>query len=194
MDEIKNYIHENMLIVLESTTYPGSTKELILPYIQNNDKNNLVPGKNICLCFSPERIDPGNKIFNTSNTPKVIGGISEKCSEVGKELYSKIIKKIISSTLKRPENSHFRHLTHHHTTIPTLTVNAVSRSFSKKTRKFIFSAPYAPPHKHTYTHRQGSIEIILQKDPKIHIFGTLHTLTVKAVSRSFSTFLSVQQN
>ena len=96
MEEIKNYIHENMLIVLESTTYPGSTKELILPYIINNDENNLVPGKNICLCFSPERIDPGNKIFNTSNTPKVIGGISEKCSEVGKELYSKIINEVVT--------------------------------------------------------------------------------------------------
>ena len=79
MEEIKNYIHENMLIVLESTTYPGSTKELILPYIAKN--KNLVPGENICLCFSPERIDPGNKIYNTSNTPKVIGGITEKCSE-----------------------------------------------------------------------------------------------------------------
>ena len=57
MEEIKNYIHENMLIVLESTTYPGSTKELILPYITEN--KNLIPGENICLCFSPERIDPG---------------------------------------------------------------------------------------------------------------------------------------
>ena len=79
MEEIKNYIHENMLIVLESTTYPGSTKELILPYIANN--KNLIPGENICLCFSPERIDPGNKTYNTSNTPKVIGGVTEKCSE-----------------------------------------------------------------------------------------------------------------
>ena len=100
MNEIKNYIHKNMLIVLESTTYPGSTKELILPYIVDNDQDNLIPGENICLCFSPERIDPGNKIYSTSNTPKVIGGISEKCSEVGKELYSKIIDEvvIVSST------------------------------------------------------------------------------------------------
>ena len=93
MEEIKDYMHENMLIVLESTTYPGSTKELILPYIASN--KNLTPGKNICLCFSPERIDPGNETYNTSNTPKVIGGITEKCSEVGKELYSKIIKEIV---------------------------------------------------------------------------------------------------
>ena len=93
MEQIKDYIHENMLIVLESTTYPGSTNELILPYISNNKK--LVPGKNICLCFSPERIDPGNKTYNTSNTPKVIGGITKRCASVGKELYSKIIEKIV---------------------------------------------------------------------------------------------------
>ena len=93
MEEIKDFIHENMLIVLESTTYPGSTKELILPYIANNKE--LIPGSNICLCFSPERIDPGNKTYNTSNTPKVIGGVSKKCSEVGKELYSKIIKEVV---------------------------------------------------------------------------------------------------
>ena len=84
MEEIKEYIHEEMLIVLESTTYPGSTKELILPYISNNKK--LIPGENICLCFSPERIDPGNETYNTNNTPKVIGGITEKCSEVGRYL------------------------------------------------------------------------------------------------------------
>ena len=63
MEAIKDYIHQDMLIVLESTTYPGSTKELILPYISDNKE--LIPGKNICLCFSPERIDPGNEIYNT---------------------------------------------------------------------------------------------------------------------------------
>ena len=93
MEEIKNYLHENMIIILESTTYPGSTKELILPYIASKQK--LIAGENICLCFSPERIDPGNKTYNTNNTPKVIGGITEKCSEVGKELYSKIIKEVV---------------------------------------------------------------------------------------------------
>ena len=93
MDAIKSHLHSNMLIILESTTYPGSTKELILPYILEN--KNLIAGENICLCFSPERIDPGNKKYNTSNTPKVIGGITKKCSEVGKLLYSKIINEII---------------------------------------------------------------------------------------------------
>ena len=93
MEEIKNYLHQNMIIILESTTYPGSTKELILPYIAKNEK--FSAGENICLCFSPERIDPGNETYNTSNTPKVIGGITEKCSQVGKELYSKIIKEVV---------------------------------------------------------------------------------------------------
>ena len=92
MNKIKDFIHEGMLIILESTTYPGSTRELVLPYIQNDD---LILGKNVCLCFSPERIDPGNKFFNTSNTPKVIGGITEKCSEVGKKLYSTIIDEVV---------------------------------------------------------------------------------------------------
>ena len=93
MEGIKNYIHEEMIIILESTTYPGSTNELILPYLE---KEKLIVGQNICLCFSPERIDPGNEFYNTNNTPKIIGGITQKCSEVGKILYSKIIKKIIT--------------------------------------------------------------------------------------------------
>ncbi len=92
MDKIKDYLHPHMVIILESTTYPGSTRELILPYIENN---NLILGKNICLCFSPERIDPGNKIYKTSNTPKIIGGLTPECSETGKKLYSTIINKVI---------------------------------------------------------------------------------------------------
>ena len=99
MDEIKDFIHEDMLIVLESTTYPGSTKELILPYITENKR--LIPGKNICLCFSPERIDPGNTTYNTKNTPKIMGGITNKCTDVGKKLYSKNYKKNNYSNLYR---------------------------------------------------------------------------------------------
>jgi UDP-N-acetyl-D-glucosamine dehydrogenase len=92
MDKIKDYLHPEMIIILESTTYPGSTRELILPYIESD---NLIIGKNICLCFSPERIDPGNKIYNTSNTPKIIGGLTAKCSKTGKKLYSTIINEVI---------------------------------------------------------------------------------------------------
>jgi UDP-N-acetyl-D-glucosamine dehydrogenase len=92
MDRIKDYLHPNMIIILESTTYPGSTRELILPYIESD---NLILGKNICLCFSPERIDPGNKTYNTSNTPKIIGGVTAECSKTGKKLYSTIINEVI---------------------------------------------------------------------------------------------------
>jgi len=92
MNKIKNYIHRDMTIILESTTYPGSTKELILPYIQ---KSGFDVGKDFFLCFSPERIDPGNKDFNTSNTPKVIGGITEKCTKIGASLYETIVNKVV---------------------------------------------------------------------------------------------------
>ena len=91
MEKIKNHLHPNMIIILESTTYPGSTRELILPYIK---RDNLILGKNIYLCFSPERIDPGNKVYNTSNTPKIIGGVTKQCSETGKKLYSTIINEV----------------------------------------------------------------------------------------------------
>ena len=93
MDKIKSYIHKDMTIILESTTYPGSTKELILPYIQDNG---FEVGKDFSLCFSPERIDPGNKDFNTSNTPKVIGGITEKCTKMGTLLYETIVDKVVT--------------------------------------------------------------------------------------------------
>ncbi len=92
MDEIKNYIHEDMVIVLESTTYPGSTKELILPYLENKD---FIVGENCFLCFSPERIDPGNKNYNTSNTPKVIGGITSECAKMGMLLYEPVVNALV---------------------------------------------------------------------------------------------------
>ncbi len=93
MDKIKNFIHKNMIIILESTTYPGSTKELILPYIENHK---FIIGENFFLCFSPERIDPGNKNFNTSNTPKIIGGITSECTKIGMLLYNNIINNVVS--------------------------------------------------------------------------------------------------
>jgi len=93
MNNIKKYIHSDMIIILESTTYPGSTKELILPYILDNG---FEVGKNFFLCFSPERIDPGNKDFNTSNTPKVIGGITRKCTKIGASIYETIVNKVIT--------------------------------------------------------------------------------------------------
>ena len=92
MDDIKIYLHKNMVLILESTTYPGSTKELILPYVNNIEFN---IGEDFFLCFSPERIDPGNKTFNTRNTPKVIGGITNNCTKIGSILYGSIVNEVI---------------------------------------------------------------------------------------------------
>ena len=92
MDDIKIYLHKEMVLILESTTYPGSTKELILPYVNNIEFN---IGEDFFLCFSPERIDPGNKTFNTRNTPKVIGGITNNCTKIGSLLYRSIVNEVI---------------------------------------------------------------------------------------------------
>ena len=89
-------IAENMragqLVVLESTTYPGTTDELILPMLS---EKGLRVGVDFFLAFSPERVDPGNPKFHTRNTPKVIGGMTAACGEAAKALYSKAIEKII---------------------------------------------------------------------------------------------------
>lgn len=97
VDQLKLYLSKNTLVVLESTTYPGTTEELIqYPLEQIGFK----VGTDVYLCFSPERIDPGNKSFSIDNTPKVVGGITNDCLEVGKSLYENIIKDVlpVSST------------------------------------------------------------------------------------------------
>ena len=93
VNSIKQYMHKDLLIVLESTTYPGTTKEVVLDALK---ESGLVVGKDYFLCFSPERIDPGNKNFSISNTPKVIGGITNKCTSIGQLLYNQIVEDVIS--------------------------------------------------------------------------------------------------
>ena len=93
VNSIKKHLHKDLLIVLESTTYPGTTKEVILSAMK---ESGLKVGKDYFLCFSPERIDPGNKSYNISNTPKVIGGITHECTNVGQVLYSQIVQDVIS--------------------------------------------------------------------------------------------------
>ena len=90
--EIKNYLHRKQIIILESTTYPGTTRELILPELESTG---LVVGKDFHLAFSPERIDPGNKDYQIDNTPKVVGGITEECSQIVKLLYSQVIDHVV---------------------------------------------------------------------------------------------------
>ncbi|MFV1950402.1 MAG: nucleotide sugar dehydrogenase [Nitrospinota bacterium] len=99
--KIADYLHKGELIVLESTTYPGTTEEIILPELE---AKGFKVGEDFFLAFSPERVDPGNKIYKTKNTPKIIGGITERCTEVAKVLYSQAIDTVIPvSTTKSAE-------------------------------------------------------------------------------------------
>ncbi|MBF0484689.1 MAG: nucleotide sugar dehydrogenase [Candidatus Omnitrophica bacterium] len=88
---IRKYLHKNMLIVLESTTYPGTTDELIKPELE---KSGLKSGKDFYLSFSPERIDPGNPKYEVTSITKVVGGLTKEAGELTKALYEKIIVKI----------------------------------------------------------------------------------------------------
>ncbi|OTO95512.1 hypothetical protein A5852_001430, partial [Enterococcus faecium] len=78
-ESIVPFIHKDMIIILESTTYPGTTEELLKPILE---KSGLICGKDFYLAFSPERVDPGNKIYNTKNTPKVVGGVTSDCGKI----------------------------------------------------------------------------------------------------------------
>ena len=86
-------MHPGMVVVLESTTYPGTTREILLPKL--GDDNGLTAGENFFLAFSPERVDPGRKDWTTLNTPKVIGGITAACSEVAAAYYGSALKSIV---------------------------------------------------------------------------------------------------
>ena len=91
-EEIARHQHPDMLVVLESTTYPGTTSEVMVPKLT---ERGFELGKSIFVAFSPERVDPGNKIYKTKNTPKVIGGATPGCLEVATALYSRIIDKLV---------------------------------------------------------------------------------------------------
>ncbi len=93
VDELAKYLHPGMVIVLESTTYPGTTRELMLPKLE--DASKLKCGKDFFLAFSPERVDPGRKDYTTLNTPKVMGGITDACQEVATVWYAQAIKQVV---------------------------------------------------------------------------------------------------
>lgn len=92
-NELAKYMHPGMVIVLESTTYPGTTREILLPRL--GDEKNLLVGESIFLAFSPERVDPGRKDWTTINTPKVIGGISAACGEVASTWYAQALERVV---------------------------------------------------------------------------------------------------
>ena len=92
-DSLKKYVHPGMAIVLESTTYPGTTREMILAKLTEGTK--LKVGEDLFLAFSPERVDPGRVDYTTINTPKVIGGITPTCLEVTACWYGQALQKIV---------------------------------------------------------------------------------------------------
>jgi UDP-N-acetyl-D-glucosamine dehydrogenase len=91
-ETVADHLRPGMLVVLESTTYPGTTRELLLPLLE---RNGLRAGRDFFLAYSPERIDPGNEVFTLSNTPKVVAGVTMACRETVVALYSHIVEKVV---------------------------------------------------------------------------------------------------
>jgi UDP-N-acetyl-D-glucosamine dehydrogenase len=108
-EQVKTYLHTPQLIVLESTTYPGTTDEVLLPMLE---EAGLTLDKDFYLAFSPERVDPGNRQFQTNNIPKVVGGVSAMSTEVAAALYQTIVERVhkvssarVAETAKLLENT-----------------------------------------------------------------------------------------
>lgn len=97
--QLERYLRPGQLVVLESTTFPGTTDEVIAQELHRS-RPELEPGENFFLAFSPERVDPGNPRFKTENTPKVVGGVTQRCTELACQLYSMVIDQVfaVSST------------------------------------------------------------------------------------------------
>jgi UDP-N-acetyl-D-glucosamine dehydrogenase len=93
-EQLAKYVHKGMVVVLESTTYPGTTRELLAPML--TDKSGLKVGEDIFICFSPERVDPGREDWTTFNTPKVMGGMTKACVDVANAWYAGAIATIVS--------------------------------------------------------------------------------------------------
>ncbi|HVY62547.1 MAG TPA: nucleotide sugar dehydrogenase, partial [Planctomycetota bacterium] len=90
--------HPDMLVVLESTTYPGTTEELLVPELE---KRGLVVGETVFVAFSGERVDPGNRAYGLRNTPKVLGGATPRCTAVARELYSAAVSRLVEVSSPR---------------------------------------------------------------------------------------------
>jgi UDP-N-acetyl-D-glucosamine dehydrogenase len=98
VEEIKQRLHRDQLVILESTTYPGTTDELILPRLESTG---LKVGVDFYLAFSPERVDPGNARFQTANIPKVVGGVTPECTELARLLYATSLENVVSVSSTR---------------------------------------------------------------------------------------------
>jgi UDP-N-acetyl-D-glucosamine dehydrogenase len=94
-DEIARHQHDGMLVILESTSYPGTTTEVLVPKLTAGGQ---ILGRSVFVAFSPERVDPGNQVYTTRNTPKVLGGATADCLRVASSLYSQIIDQLVPVT------------------------------------------------------------------------------------------------
>ncbi|MHB1319144.1 MAG: nucleotide sugar dehydrogenase, partial [Anaerolineae bacterium] len=92
MDDLARYRHPGLLVILESTTYPGTTEEILLPRIQSNG---YAVGQDVFVAFSPERVDPGNKTYTIRNTPKVVGGVTDSCLGLAQALYDTVVERTV---------------------------------------------------------------------------------------------------
>jgi UDP-N-acetyl-D-glucosamine dehydrogenase len=109
-EQVKSHLHPTQLVVLESTTYPGTTDEVLLPMLE---ETGLKLDEDFYLAFSPERVDPGNKQFQTHNIPKVVGGVSPRSTEIAAALYQTIVTEVhkvssarVAETTKLLENTY----------------------------------------------------------------------------------------
>ncbi|MEK6285065.1 MAG: nucleotide sugar dehydrogenase [Acidobacteriota bacterium] len=109
-EQVKTYLHSPQLVVLESTTYPGTTDEVVLPMLE---ATGLSLDKDFYLAFSPERVDPGNQQYQTNNIPKVVGGVSASSTDIAAALYSTIVDEVhkvssarVAETAKLLENTY----------------------------------------------------------------------------------------
>ncbi|WP_160670092.1 nucleotide sugar dehydrogenase [Clostridium sp. C8-1-8] len=99
-EAVAQFLHKDMLVVLESTTYPGTTEELVLPILESMSA--LICEEDFYLAFSPERVDPGNSIYNTKNTPKIVGGVGKYSTEIARSFYESVLdSKIITVSSPR---------------------------------------------------------------------------------------------
>ena len=98
VQQVAREAHPGMLVILESTTYPGTTEELVLPMLQ---KPGFEAGREFFLCFSPERVDPGNSQFQTRNIPKVVGGVTPVCTRLGKLFYEQSLDTVVAVSSTR---------------------------------------------------------------------------------------------
>ena len=98
VNEIRRHLRRGQLVILESTTYPGTTEEVVQPALE---ASGLEIGRDVCLAFSPERIDPGNPHFNTRNIPKVVGGVTPHCTAAARTLYEQCVERVVPVSATR---------------------------------------------------------------------------------------------